>query len=182
MIPLTEQKLISQMVKQGVNTPLTSSCGRLFDAVAALIGLRGQVTYEAQAAIELEAISSRVPEEHAVYPFTVRDGQVGLRPLLGQVISDVEAGVPPGVIGQRFHQTLAEIVRSVCLSIREHEGLNAIALSGGCWQNRLLLTATVRLLQAEGFTVYTHKQVPTNDGGISLGQAAIAAVLLNQSI
>ena len=159
-IPLAEQKLVSQLVKHGVNSPVTSSCGRLCDAVAAIIGLRGHVTYEAQAAIELEAISARMTEEHSVYPFTVEDGQVQLRSVLEAIVNDVEAGVPPGVIGRRFHQTLAEIVRSVCSSIRESEGLNAVALSGGCWQNRLLLAVTVRLLQAEGFTVYTHKTGP----------------------
>lgn len=177
-MPLSEQRLIRQMVKQRVNTPLTSSCGRLFDAVAALVGLRGQVTYEAQAAIELEAVSSCLTEEHGTYPFTVRDGQVQLRSLLGQIVSDVEAGVSPGIIGQRFHHTLAEMVRYVCLRVRDSDGLNAVALSGGCWQNRLLLARTVRRLQAEGFTVYTHKQVPTNDGGLSLGQAAVAAARL----
>ena len=180
-VPLTEQRLIRRMLKQRVNTPLTSSCGRLFDAVAAIIGLlglRGQVTYEGQAAIELETISSGVTDEHTVYPFTVGDGKVGLKPLLGQVISDVEAGVSPGIIGRRFHHTLAEIVQSVCSSIRESEGLSAVALSGGCWQNRLLLAATVRRLRDKGFTVYTHKQVPTNDGGVSVGQAAVAAARL----
>ena len=179
-VPIAEQRMIAQMVTQQVNTPPTSSCGRLFDAVAAIVGLSGTVTYEAQAAIELEAVSSDTPEEYGAYPFAVEDGQVRMRPLLAQIVSDVRAGVSPGVVGQRFHRSLAEIIRCVCLRVRDSEGLSAVALSGGCWQNRLLLGMTVSCLQADGFAVYTHKQVPTNDGGLSLGQAAVAAVRLAQ--
>jgi hydrogenase maturation protein HypF len=169
------------MIARRVNTPVTSSCGRLFDAVAAIIDLRGEVTYEAQAAIELEAISCTGEDDDTIYPFAIEEDQVRLGPLLAQIVADVQAGVSAGVIGRRFHLTLAEIVRAVCVQVREREGVTTVALSGGCWQNRLLLTATVSRLQEAEFTVYTHRQAPANDGGISLGQAVVAAAQLAKS-
>jgi hydrogenase maturation protein HypF len=176
-----EQQVIVQMIERRVNTPVTSSCGRLFDAVAAIIGLRGEVTYEAQAAIELEAVSCTGEDDDTIYPFAIEEEQVRLGPLLAQIVADVQAGVSAGVIGRRFHLTLAEIVRTVCIQVREREGLTMVALSGGCWQNRLLLTTTVSRLQEAEFTVYTHRQAPANDGGISLGQAVVAAAQLAKS-
>jgi hydrogenase maturation protein HypF len=176
-----EQQVIVQMIERRVNTLVTSSCGRLFDAVTAIIGLRGEVTYEAQAAIELEAVSCTHAHDGLIYPFTIEGGQVRLSPLLAQIVTDVQAGVPAGIIGQRFHYTLAELVRAVCVQVRERESVTAVTLSGGCWQNRLLLTATASRLQEAGFTVYTHRQVPANDGGISLGQAVVAATRLATS-
>lgn len=177
-IPATEQRVLRRMIERRVNTPLTSSCGRLFDAVAALIGLRGEATYEAQAAIELEMVSCTNAGENAIYPFVLDGENVRVGPLLAQIVADVQAGIPAGVIGRRFHHTLAEMVRTVCMLVRKREGLTAVALSGGCWQNRLLLSATVSRLRASGFTVYTHRQAPANDGGISLGQAVVAAARL----
>jgi hydrogenase maturation protein HypF len=180
-VPHAEQQVILRMIARGVNTPMTSSCGRLFDAVAAIIGLRGEVTYEAQAAIELEAVSCTGEDDDTIYPFTIEENQVRLGPLLARIVTDVQAGVSPGAIGRRFHRTLVEIIRTVCTRVREREGLTTVALSGGCWQNRLLLAATVNWLQEAGFTVYVHRQVPTNDGGISLGQAVVAATRLAAS-
>jgi hydrogenase maturation protein HypF len=176
-----EQQVIVQMVERRVNTPVTSSCGRLFDAVAAIIGLRGEATYEAQAAIELEAVSCTGEDDDTIYPFIIEEDQVRLGPLLARIVTDVQAGVSPGAIGRCFHRTLAEIVRTVCTRVREREGLTTVALSGGCWQNRLLLAVTVNRLQEVGFTVYVHRQVPANDGGISLGQAVVAATRLAAS-
>ncbi|MGE0680268.1 MAG: carbamoyltransferase HypF [Candidatus Binatia bacterium] len=180
-IPSTERKITLQMIERKVHTPLTSSCGRLFDAVAAITGLRTQVTYEAQAAIELEAVSSTESHDGVIYPFTIDNGQVRLGPLLAAVVSDTQQHIPVGVIGQRFHHTLAEIVHTVCEQIREKEGLTTVALSGGCWQNRLLLSATISRLRETRFSVYVHHQVPANDGGISLGQAVVAAARLTES-
>lgn len=177
-IPPTERKVTLQMIERKIHTPLTSSCGRLFDAVAAITGLRTQVTYEAQAAIELEAVSYTETHDGVIYPFTFDNEQVRLGPLLAAVVSDTQRQVPTGVIGQRFHHTLATIVRTVCEHIRQKEGLTTVALSGGCWQNRLLLSATISRLQEAGFSVYVHHQVPANDGGISLGQAVVAAARL----
>jgi hydrogenase maturation protein HypF len=177
-IPHTERQLTLRMIERKINTPLTSSCGRLFDAVAAIIGLRTQVTYEAQAAIEWEAVSYTESPDGVIYPFTIGNAQVRLGPLLAAVVSDTQQRVPAGVIGQRFHHTLVEIVRTVCEQIRQKEGLTMVALSGGCWQNRLLLSATISRLQETGFSVYVHHQVPANDGGLSLGQAVVAAARL----
>lgn len=177
-MPHTEQRVIVQMVERQLNTPLTSSCGRLFDAVAAILGLRSQVTYEAQAAIELEAVSCQTTHDGVLYPFTLTNGRIGLGPLLAAIVADSQQPIPAGVIGQRFHQTLAEIVRTVCMQIREQEGISAVALSGGCWQNRLLLSSTLSRLREAGFSVYVHHQAPANDGGISFGQAVIAAARL----
>jgi hydrogenase maturation protein HypF len=174
-VSLAEQQVIRRLVERRINTPMTSSCGRLFDAVAALIGLRGEVTYEAQAAIELESISYEAEDDGLTYPIVLEGQQIRLKSLLAHIVTDVQAGLPVSVIGRRFHNTLAEMVRAVCLQIREEERLNTVALSGGCWQNRLLLAATVQRLRTAGFTVCVHHQVPTNDGGLSLGQAVVAA-------
>lgn len=174
-VSLAEQRVVGQMVERKVNTPMTSSCGRLFDAVAVLIGLRGEVTYEAQAAIELETISYTGPDDGVSYPFVIEGEQIRLGPLFTSILAEVRSEAPSSAIGRRFHLTLADIVQTVCSQVRDREGLTTVALSGGCWQNRLLLNATVARLRAAGFTVYVHRQAPTNDGGISLGQAVVAA-------
>jgi hydrogenase maturation protein HypF len=180
-IPRAERQVTLRMIERKVNAPLTSSCGRLFDAVAAIIGLRTQVTYEAQAAIELEAASYTETYDGVIYPFAIDNEQIRLGSLLAAIASDTQRRVPAGVIGQRFHHTLAEIVRTVCEQLREEHGLITVALSGGCWQNRLLLSATRSRLRKAGFSVYVHHQVPANDGGISLGQAVVAAARLAES-
>jgi hydrogenase maturation protein HypF len=178
-----EIRVVRQQVDRELNTPLTSAAGRLFDAVAALIGVRHQVTYEAQAAIELEMLALRQPNTPAdgvppIYPFDVEQGVDGavirLRRLLEAILADVAAGVRPAEIGWRFHQTLAEMILAVCQRISGETGLRTVALSGGCFQNRLLLALAVARLEQNGFRVLLHRQVPCNDGGISLGQAAIA--------
>lgn len=178
-----EQRLLKQMTERRVRTPMTSSCGRLFDAVAALVGLRGEVTYEAQAAMELEAVSYEGANatDALLYPFAIEGTRIRLGALLKSIVADVQARVPVPVIGWRFHQSLAEMVRDVCLRIRAQEQVHGVALSGGCWQNRLLLGATLSRLRDAGFTVYTHTQTPPNDGGISLGQAVVAAARLTQA-
>ena len=179
-----ELRIVRQQVDRRFNTLLTSAAGRLFDTVAALAGVRQQVTYEAQAAIELEMLSTRwasgrSSEVHApAYPYVVEEGEDGavirLRRLLQAVQSDVEEGTGPGQIGYRFHQTLAEMIVAVCQRIAAEEGPRTVALSGGCFQNRLLLALTVPRLEDAGFQVLLHQQVPCNDGGISLGQVALA--------
>jgi len=175
-----------QQIDRRLNTPLTSAAGRLFDAVAALAGVRHEVTYEAQAAIELEMLASRWAATHpngdgpGAYPFDVEAGEAGavirLRRLLGAIQADVAAGRSPGEIGWRFHLTLAEMGVAVCRRIagETDPGPETVALSGGCFQNRLLLALTVPRLERAGFQVLLHRQVPSNDGGISLGQAVLA--------
>ena len=174
-----ELTLIERQLVQGINSPLTSSCGRLFDAVAALIGIRGVVEYEAQAAIELEMIAAE--EEEGGYSFSIddRDGMyiIKLKQLFRDILEDVQNGIPRSIISARFHSTIVEMIVKMCMLGKRDEHINRVALSGGVFQNRYLLRKTVMALQQTGFEVITHSKVPTNDGGISLGQAVIANIV-----
>ncbi len=164
------------MSSRQVNAPLTSSAGRLFDAVAAILGVRDSINYEGQAAVELEQWADLT--ETGSYPAAVTEGpalQLHGVDLVRAVVADLRAGVPREVIATRFHHGVADAVVRVCLMLREATGVNAAALSGGVFQNVLLLERTVAGLEQTGFRVLTHSRVPPNDGGISLGQVAIAA-------
>jgi hydrogenase maturation protein HypF len=167
---------VVSMARKGVNAPLTSSAGRLFDAVAALVGVRDTINYEGQAAIELEQRAD--PGERGAYGAVI-DAEAPFRvhgaDLVRAVATDLTAGVPPAIIAARFHNGVAGVVEAACLLLRERHALTTVALSGGVFQNMLLLTQVVTRLESRGFTVLTHSRVPCNDGGISLGQAAIAA-------
>ena len=160
-------------LERKLNSPLTSSMGRLFDAAAALAGVRQQVNYEAQAAIEFEALAD--PGETGLYPFEFAEGQVNPSAAIEALVADVLAGQPVSRVSARFHNGLAGMVRDVCTRIRVETSVSRVALSGGVWQNVTLLMKTIPLLQKEGFQVYIHHKVPANDGGLALGQAAIAA-------
>jgi hydrogenase maturation protein HypF len=164
-------------IERGVNAPLTSSMGRLFDAVAALLGIRQTANYEAQAAIELE--SQVDPAETGLYPFDIQEQAIDPGPLLAAIVGDLRGSVSAATIAARFHNTVAEMMRYVCIEIRSRYGIDEIALSGGVWQNMSLLERTVKLLHKDGFNLYLHSFIPANDGGISLGQAAIALNKLN---
>ena len=169
--PPAERAVLERQLARGLNTVPTSSMGRLFDAVAALAGVRQEVNYEAQAAIELEMqVDGRVEE---AYAFGLGE-EIDPAPVIRAVVADVQDGAPIGVIAARFHNGVAALVRDVCLRLREESGLNEVALSGGVFQNVVLLERTVALLREAGFTVYIHRLVPPNDAGISLGQAVIA--------
>ncbi len=175
-----EVDIITKQVQRGINSPLTSSAGRLFDCVAALSGVRGEIQYEAQAAIELEMAAPDDVEMANVepYPFKLVEGEgvkvIGLSELIAAVMMDVREGVEVGVISLRFHRTVAELIAETCCAIRRERGVEGVALSGGVFQNRLLLRTAAGLLKRCGFRVLTHRLVPTNDGGISLGQAVVA--------
>jgi hydrogenase maturation protein HypF len=175
-----EIDLIKQQMKSGINTPLTSSMGRLFDAVSALIGVRDIIDYEAQAAVELEraACESSDLADDERYPYSVseHDGLfiIMLKELLSTVVEDLVKGTAKNVIAAKFHGTIAQMVCEMCRLISMRTGITQVALSGGVFQNRLLLREVISLLEAAGFKVITHKQVPCNDGGLSLGQAVIA--------
>jgi hydrogenase maturation protein HypF len=157
-------------------SPRTSSMGRLFDAVAAITRVRDVAIYEGQAAIELE---QRVdPSERGRYTVGLRDGapfELSSDDVIRAVAEDVTAGVPASIIAARFHHTIAEATALACRVTRDRTGLGLVALSGGVFQNVTLLDRTVARLSADGFRVLVHRQVPANDGGISLGQAVIAA-------
>jgi hydrogenase maturation protein HypF len=172
-------RLLSRAADRGLNSPLTSSAGRLFDAVASLVGLRDRVDFEAQAAMELEALAE--PEADVVYTTSIVAKDtivVRTTDVIRGVVDDLLREVPVARIAARFHATLAEVLAQVCDRIRERRGVAAVALSGGVFQNTWLLKAAIRRLDARSFEVYSHRQVPTNDGGLSLGQAAVAARLL----
>ena len=170
--------IIKKQVEKRINSPLTSSCGRLFDAVSALIGVRGEIEYEAQAAIELEMVAYDEVDETDSYPFTVVEQNglslVRLQDLFSAIIGDLHSGTGKAKISLRFHNTIALMISQLCRIISNKTGISQVVLSGGVFQNRLLLRKTVSRLEGSGFTVFTHHQVPCNDGGISLGQAVIA--------
>jgi len=178
-IDRNEQQIIIQQIESRINTPVTSSMGRLFDAVSAICGICGVINYEAQAAIELESKAYEAPQENGIYPVDIenRNGYLILRlsGLIKAIAEDLQNNVSIPRIAMRFHNSLANVTRDVCLELRQKSGLGTVALSGGCFQNRLLLIKILESLQKAGFNVIIHRQVPANDGGISLGQAVIAA-------
>ncbi len=168
--------VLRHQLESGLNAPLTSSMGRLFDAVAALIGVEEVVNYEAQAAIELEALVD--DEEQVAYPIELRGEIADPAPMLRQIIADLRDGVGLPRIAARFHNAVAELVCEICEQLRQRTGIQQVALSGGVWQNMRLLSRTTSRLGQAGFTLYIHRQVPTNDGGLSLGQALVAQAKL----
>lgn len=177
MLPEQDKRLLLRMLERGINSPLTSSCGRLFDAVAALIGVRGRVSYEGQAAIELEALAERGAAMWN-YPYAVisRDNKqvVDFRLMFAAMVQDLLAGVASSEMARRFHDTLTVAVADVCAKIRIDSCVDRVVLSGGVFQNKLLAEGVHALLTERGFQVFSHRLVPPNDGGLALGQAAIA--------
>ena len=173
-------RLVARLVERGLNTPPTSSSGRLFDAVAALVGVPGsrRSTYEGQAAVELELAASGPAEEG--YPFrllAISEGPgwvVETGRILRGVVEDLLAGRSAGEISSKFHRAVAEVVVAGCERIREEGGPGVVALSGGTFQNLLLLEQVSGLLEERGFVAYRHRRVPANDGGLALGQAVLA--------
>ena len=177
-----ESALLLQAASAGLNAPLTTSMGRLFDAIAALCGIRDTVSFEGQAAIELEQCADETEREG--YHFSIEWEPNGWiydwRPVVNGVILDAANGLPTGTISMRFHRALAELLANAAELHRSETGCNRIALSGGCFQNELLLKLGEDQLRARGFTVLLNRQVPCNDGGISFGQAAVVAAMLTE--
>jgi hydrogenase maturation protein HypF len=184
-----EIEIIKRQIEKKINSPLTSSMGRLFDAISALLGIRGEIDYEGQAAVELEMaahclVIARSVSDEAIcdaqesYPYRIVEDEgmriVRLKDLLSAVIEDLHRGTSRERIAVKFHNTIARMINEICQLIANETGVSRVALSGGVFQNRLLLRKTVSLLESSGFQVFTHRQVPCNDGGISLGQAVIA--------
>lgn len=167
-----EITLIQQMLMSGFNAPVTSSAGRLFDVVASLIGLRQRVTFEGQAAIELESvIDSEVSD---LYQFEIGDDLpqiIDWAPMIAEILIDLQRGKSAGLISAKFHNTLAEVI----IRIAERNDQSRVVLTGGCFQNRYLLERSILRLSQAGFRPYWHQRVPTNDGGIALGQVVAAA-------
>ena len=167
-----ERAILLQQIRSKVNAPLTSSMGRLFDAVAALAGVRQEVNYEAQAAIELEALVDPACQDY--YPFEIDAQTIHPGPIIRAVLQDVQANRPASTLAAKFHNTIAHMVLETCIHLRQREGISRVVLSGGVWQNMVLLESTRSLLGKAGFEVFTHVKVPANDGGLALGQAIIA--------
>ena len=175
-----ERSIIKSQLELKINTPLTSSMGRFFDAIAAITGVRQKVNYEAQAAIELEALAD--PGEAGEYNWSLEKDfnndcasyQINPAPLITDVISDMNNGVVISKISARVHNTVARMVSEVCITLPSEFNINDVVLSGGVWQNMTLLNRTYGHLVAESFEVHVHHQVPTNDGGLALGQAVVA--------
>jgi hydrogenase maturation protein HypF len=174
-------EVVLRMMEQNLNSPLTSSCGRLFDAVAALIGIRSRVTYEAQAAIELEmAIADDGDETSYPIDLVVQNGVhvIDTRRLFEQILTDLDSGLPVSTVSRRFHNGLIAAFTSLAESIRTQSLLTRVCLSGGTFHNAYLLMGLQKQLSGSGFEVFVQSQVPAGDGGLSLGQAMIAAYQL----
>jgi hydrogenase maturation protein HypF len=169
--------VVLQMMEREINSPRTSSCGRLFDAVAALVGLRGTVNFEAQAAIELE-MAARDSGSEAAYPLDLNlhgtTWQIGTKPLFDWLLKDIRQKTSVADISRKFHNALALVFVDVAERIRDRTGLHRVCLSGGCFLNALLLETTIAEMKERAFQVFFHTEVPAGDGGISLGQAVIA--------
>jgi hydrogenase maturation protein HypF len=175
---------VAGLARSGTASPQTTSVGRLFDAVAALCGLRLTVNYEGQAAVELEAACD--PLERGSYPLPLLDrgGRIVLdaRETFAAALMDVRSGAGPGMVGARFHNALATATEGACMQLVDRAGLETVVLSGGSFQNRRLLESVAANLQHTGLRVLVPERLPPNDGGISYGQAAVAAARLASGV
>jgi len=167
---------LRRLIERGMNSPETSSMGRLFDAVASLTGMRDVAHYEGQAAIELEMMADE--SQGGGYEFDYSGEIIEPAPVIRDIVADLVRRVPATVIAAKFHNAVASLIYQVARRIRAERGLHRVALSGGVFQNRLLLKRTTRLLEAAGFVVFTHSRVPPNDGGIALGQAVVGDAMI----
>jgi len=187
-LPAKTLAVIDRMITRGIHSPLTSSLGRLFDGVAAITGIRRQVHYEGQAAMEMEM---RVPDDRSplhgrkTFPYELPPGGRGpipVRPIIAGVVSAIARGASAPEISARFHWTVIRLFADICTQLRKETGLDRVALSGGVFQNRVLLKGLTDALETKGFLVYSHRLVPSNDGGLALGQAVAAAAMYKKQL
>ena len=178
-IPDKEKRFFLDMIKKGINSPVTTSMGRLFDGVASIIGLKHDISYHAQAAITLEQTALR-SDETGSYLFTIENGIIDYRPIIKNIVNDLISAMPKETIAKKFHNTIVEIIIHVSEVLRKKTGIKTVALSGGVFQNTILLENAFNRLKNNGFIPLIHQLVPPNDGGISLGQAAYSR-FLNES-
>ena len=178
-LSVKEAETIRRQIEHNLNSPQTSSMGRLFDAVSALLGLCAGITYEGQAAVELEMLATPARNEIGRYDYRIEQGdnihQIEVTPMMEAIVADLKSGIDRALIAAKFHRTISHLVVEVCARLREETGLDRVVLSGGVFQNLLLAELLLDQLTEAGLRPYTHHRVPPNDGGISLGQAAIAA-------
>jgi hydrogenase maturation protein HypF len=182
LLPMGDAAPIIQMIEQKINTPLTSSCGRLFDAVAAISGGRQEIRYEAQAAIEfMQAAQGELGRDRSVFEAENRNEQrvIPISPILRELIDRMDGGRSLTQLSRWFHASLIQSFATVADELRHESSIGDVVLSGGVFQNVLLFEGLVKELQARGLRVYTHEQVPANDGGIALGQVAIGQAVLS---
>ncbi len=171
----SKRNIMVEMIEKNINAPRTSSLGRFFDGIAAMLGIRSHVVFEGQAAMELEMVAEAWAGDHYEYAWSSEEPvQVDPHPIITGVVRDIENGVPSSIVSGKFHATLMAMFTDLCQVIRKKTGLSQVALSGGCFQNATLLAGLTRRLGGKGFHVLTHERVPANDGGIALGQAVIA--------
>jgi hydrogenase maturation protein HypF len=173
---------IISMIEADINCPKTSSIGRFFDAVSSLIGIRDKITYEGQAAIELEAIASHKSLDFYEYDIVAEEGYI-VKPekIIADIIKDKLLGEKPSIISDKFHNTIVKFTKDICKQIRKDTEINEIALSGGVFQNSILLKNLINEFKNEGFIVYSNKLIPTNDSGVALGQIVIANEILDKA-
>jgi hydrogenase maturation protein HypF len=171
---------IMAMIEKKLNSPETSSLGRLFDGIAALVGMRSKVVYEGQAAMELEMLADPFAKgDYACSPPSGEKRIIEIEAIIRGVVDDVEKGLSPGAVSMKFHRTLIRMFSAICSDLRDETGLNRVALSGGVFQNSILLSGMIESLEVMGFDVLSHTKVPANDGGIALGQAVVADAMLS---
>jgi hydrogenase maturation protein HypF len=171
-------KVVAEMILKGVNSPQTSSLGRLFDGVAAIAGIRHRVNFEGQAAMELEMLAAG--DARSTYDYQWASGdpiKILPAPIIRGVVKDVQNGRSIAKISTKFHRTLIALFAEICTSVRHDAELNRVVLSGGCFQNAILLTGLIRELESRNFEVFSQRQAPCNDGGVALGQALVAAAV-----
>lgn len=177
-----EAEILLSAGDKNINAPLTSSMGRLFDAVSALCGVRKTTTYEGQAAVELQQMMDE--NTFGSYHFAIREEHGCMifdwRPLIKEVAADIRAGVPAGAVSLKFHYAVVELIAIAANQLRSEKGCNTVVLSGGVFQNDFLLEKSVKKLEECGFEVYTNQMVPVNDGGLSFGQAAVASAWIHK--
>ncbi|MBT7084891.1 MAG: carbamoyltransferase HypF, partial [Desulfobacterales bacterium] len=176
-------RIILEMISKNINSPLTSSLGRLFDGVAAILGIRMNVNFEGQAAMALEMLADDkavLKSKTKIYDFSWTEDEVrriSVRPIIKGVVSDMGKGADATYISTKFHLTLIRLFSEICKTIRAENELNNVVLSGGVFQNSILLKGIIGELEKNNFKIFTHKNVPANDGGLSLGQAVVAAAI-----
>jgi hydrogenase maturation protein HypF len=180
-MPEAEARVIARQIERRVNCPMTSSMGRFFDAVAALLGATPEATYEGQPAMELEAMAGGgargAGDTLLPYDHDIGDGIMDTRPIIRAIVEDLRRGVERELIAARFHETVAAFTVEACQRVQADNGPWHVALSGGVMQNALLVSRLLELLPAAGLSCHIHKEVPPNDGGMSLGQAVVASVV-----
>ncbi|MEA3326811.1 MAG: carbamoyltransferase HypF [Chloroflexota bacterium] len=172
-LSVIERETLRKQLEKQINAPFTTSMGRLFDTVSALTGVRETISYEAQAAIELEALAD--PDELGYYAWRIQNQQINVKPMLESILADLKTGVPTPVIAAKFHNTIVEFSLTISMMIQKKFGIEHIVLSGGVWQNRFLLSAMIRKLKSKNLIPLFHKNIPPNDGCVAFGQAMIAA-------